>query len=40
MYTGFDTCNNFYTFVLAKDKDRAVEIANEKIKTNTKKQMK
>ena len=30
MYTGFDTCNNFYTFVLAKDKDRAVEIANEK----------
>lgn len=30
MHTGFDVDNNLYTVILAKDKDRAVEIANEK----------
>ena len=30
IYTGFDTHKNLYTIVLAKDKDRAAKIANEK----------
>ena len=30
IYTGFDTNNDLYTIVLAKDKERAVKIANEK----------
>lgn len=30
IYTGFDTNNNLYTTLLAKDKDSAVNIANEK----------
>lgn len=30
IHTGFDVNNDLYTIVLAKDKDSAVEIANEK----------
>lgn len=30
IYSGFDVDNNLYTIVLAKDKDSAVKIANEK----------